>query len=119
MKSGKPWTDYEFLCELDITKGLNIGKTYLNRNSGGQFGREICVNILNDISREFLAAKFFSIIMDEATDVSHKEQVILYVRFSRHGLIKTKFCGIFRVSRANARQITDGLLDSLRTRFAW
>ena len=81
--------------------------------------REICVNILNDISREFLAAKFFSIIMDEATDVSHKEQVILYVRFLRHGLIKTKFCGIFRVSRGNARQITDGLLDSLRTRFAW
>ena len=119
LKCGKPWTDYEFLCELDITKGLNIGKTYLNRNSGMQFGHEICVNILNDISQEFLAAKFFSIIMDEATDVSHKEQVILYVRFSRHGLIKTKFCGIFRVSRANARQITDGLLDSPRTRFAW
>ena len=36
LKRGKPWTDYEFLCELDITKGLNIGKTYLNRNSGMQ-----------------------------------------------------------------------------------
>lgn len=50
-----------------------------------QFGREICVNILNDISQDFLGAKFFSIIMVEATDVSHSEQVILYVRFSRHG----------------------------------
>ena len=60
LKRGKPWTDYEFLCELNITKGLNIGKTYLNRNSGMQFGRENWVNILN-ISREFLAAKFFSI----------------------------------------------------------
>ena len=39
------------------------------------------------------------------------------MRFPRHGLFKTKFCGIFRVSRANAHQITDGLLDSLRTRF--
>ena len=36
LKRGKPWTDYKFLCELDITKGLNIGKTYLNRNSGMQ-----------------------------------------------------------------------------------
>ena len=41
------------------------------------------------------------------------------MRFPRHGLFKTKFYGIFRVSRANARQITDGLLDSLRTSFTW
>lgn len=56
--------------------------------------------------------------MDEATDVRHNEQVILYVIFSGHGHIKTRFCGICRI-RANARQITDGLLDSLRTRFGW
>lgn len=33
--------------------------------------------------------------------------------------MKTKFCGIFTVSRANARQISDGVLDMLRTRFGW
>ena len=31
LKRGKPWTDYELLCELDIVKGLDVGKTYLNR----------------------------------------------------------------------------------------
>ena len=119
LKRGKPWTDYEFLCELDIVKGLDIGKTYLNRNSGMQFGRAICTNILNEMSQDFLKANFFSIIIDEATDVSHSEQVVLYVRFSKHGQIKTKFCGIFTVTRANARQITDGVLKSLKNRLGW
>ena len=119
LKRGKPWTDYEFLCELDIVKGLEIGKTYLNRNSGMQFGRAICVNILDEMSQDFFKANFFSIIMDEATDVSHSEQVILYVRFSKYGQIITKFCGIFTVTRANARQITDGILKSLKDRLGW
>jgi hypothetical protein len=119
LKHGKPWTDYEFLCELDIVKGLDIGKTYLNRNSGMQFGRAICVNILDEMSQDLLKANFFSIIMDEATDVSHSEQVILYVRFSKYGQIKTTFCGIFTVTRANARQITDGVLKSLKDRLGW
>ena len=119
LKCGKPWTDYEFLCELDIVKGLEIGKTYLNRNSGMQFGRDICVNILDEMSQDFLKANFFSIIMDEATDVSHSEQVILYVRFSKYGQIITKFCGIFTVTRANACQITDGILESLKNRLGW
>ena len=26
LKRGKPWTDYEFLCELDIVKGLDVAK---------------------------------------------------------------------------------------------
>ena len=107
LKHEKPWTDYEFLCKLHIVKGLDIGKTYLNQNSGMQFGRAICTNILNEISQDFLKANFFSIIMDEATDVSHSEQVVLYVRFSKHGQNKNK---IF--TRANARQITDGVLKS-------
>ncbi len=35
-----------------------------------QFGRATCVNILDEMSQDLLKANFFSIIMDEATDVS-------------------------------------------------
>ena len=45
--------------------------------------------------------------------------MILYVRFSKYGQIKTTFCGIFTVTRANARQITDGVLKSLKDRLGW
>ena len=63
-----------------------------------QFGRAICVNILDEMSQDFLKANFFSIIMDKATDVSHSGQVILYERFSKYGQIMTKFSGIFTVT---------------------
>lgn len=31
----------------------------------------------------------------------------------------TKFCGIFTVSRANSRQITDGIYNTLVSRLGW
>ena len=34
MKSGKPFTDFEFLIKLDKAKGVEVSNTYLNRKQG-------------------------------------------------------------------------------------
>lgn len=35
--NNRPFTDYNMLCQLDQSKGLNVGKSYLNNNTGKQF----------------------------------------------------------------------------------
>ena len=34
MKSGRPFTDFEFLIKLDKAKGVEVSNTYLNRKQG-------------------------------------------------------------------------------------
>ena len=41
MKSGRPFTDFEFLIKLDKAKGVEVGNTYLNRKQGFEFGLAI------------------------------------------------------------------------------
>lgn len=81
MKKAKPWTN-EFLCNLDKIKGLDVGSTYLNRKSGMSFGHSTAGVILKELFDNFLESRFFIIMFDEATDVNHREQVILYARYS-------------------------------------
>ena len=41
MKSGRPFTDFEFLIKLDKAKGVEVGHTYLNRKQGLELGLDI------------------------------------------------------------------------------
>ena len=37
MKSGRPFTEFEFLIKLDKTMGVEAGKTCINRKEGLEF----------------------------------------------------------------------------------
>ena len=97
MKTGKPFSEYEFLASLDRAKGINIGSTYLNRKQGLEFGISIANMLQEKQCDEFQKALFFSIILDECTDVYRMEQVISHIRYSRRGKIVTNFMSIDNV----------------------
>jgi hypothetical protein len=40
-KKGRPFTDYETICELDEAKGLNIGTQYRNDKAAATFSHYI------------------------------------------------------------------------------
>jgi hypothetical protein len=119
LKEGKPFSDYEFIVRLDKTKGVNIGKTYHNRQGGVDFGMAISEVFLNEFRMEFSSAKFFSIIVDESTDAYRLEQMVIYLRYSINGNIKTRFLAIDNVTRPNALQLTALILKLLKTEMRW
>ena len=119
MKSGRPFTDFEFLIKLDKTKGVEVGNTYLNRKQGLEFGLTIADLLRNNLAKDFKTALFFNTILDECTYVHRLEQVIIYVRYSKLGKVFTKFVGIDNVICANADQLFEMILKKLDEAYHW
>ena len=91
-KHNQPLSDYEWQCELDKSKGLDIGKTYQNRVSAKEF-----VNANAEVERQRLtsdvkAAKFVAFLGDGFKDSSVNEQEMFYVRFVQDGVPMEVFC---------------------------
>ena len=74
---------------------------------------------VSKLRAKFKKDKFFSLVLDEATDVYRLEQCIAYIRFSVRGEILTKFLGINSVVRPNAEQITDCIISMLQKTLMW
>lgn len=74
--------DYVWLFELDKAKDLDFGQAYQNDKAGKAFVKHIAkveqdrtVNVID-------GASFFSLTIDEATDVSGTEQESVYIHFA-------------------------------------
>ena len=79
MKSGRPFTDFEFLIKLDKAKGIEVSNTYLNRNQGLEFGLAMADLLRSNLAKDFKTTLFFNRILDECTDMQRLEQAIIYV----------------------------------------
>ena len=113
MKSGRPFTDFEFLIKLDKANGVEVGNTYLNRKQGLELGLAIADLLRNNLAKDFKTALCFNTILDECTYVYRLEQVIIYVQYSKRGKLFTKFVGIDNVTCANADQLFEMILKKL------
>ena len=119
MKSGRPFTDFEFLIKLDKAKGVEVNNAYLNRKQGLEFGLAIADLLQSNLAKDFKTALFFNTILEECNNVYHLEQVIIYVWYSKWGKVFTKFVGIDNVIRANADQLFEMILKKLDEAYHW
>ena len=119
MKSGRPFTDFEFLIKLDKVKGVEVGNTYLNRKQGLEFDLATADLLQNNLAKDFKTALFFNTILDECTHVFRLEQVIKYVRYSKPGKVFTKLFSIDNVIRPNADQLFEMILKILNEAYHW
>ena len=113
MKSGRPFTEFEFLIKLDKTKGVEAGKTCINRKEGLEFVLAIADLLWSNLGRDFKTALFFNAILDECTDNYRLEQAIVYVQYSKRGKVFTKLVGIDNVIRANTDQLFEMIWKKL------
>ena len=60
--AGRPFSDFEWICQLDTVKGLDIGKTYLNCKRAKEFTYYIAKIHMNNIKNSVDQAKFVSIM---------------------------------------------------------
>ena len=73
---------------MDQVKGLDIGASYLNRKKAMEFSISITECETEDLQSLCQNCKFFSIVVDESTDVYRLEQCIVFIRFSIRGEIR-------------------------------
>ena len=59
-KTGRSFTDFTWLCDLDEAKGLNIGQTYRNDNRAREFLAAIATDARSKVSNALTSSKFAS-----------------------------------------------------------
>ena len=70
--------------------------------------------ILRDIAKEILSEKFFTVMIDEATDLSNTEQVVIVLRCVKDDLsVIESFIGLYQTDTIDAQSLVRLIWDSL------
>lgn len=90
-KKHQSFRSYNWLCQLDKAKGLDIGETYLNDKKAKEFVENIASVARTDVSLILDTAKFVSVTCDGSSDFMGDEYESLYVRSALNGKVTEKF----------------------------
>lgn len=94
-------------------KGIDLGETYINRNSCVTFISFIAKTVKEKLKSTLATCKFLSVLSDGATDCSVIEQEIVYVRFAQRGSVTTQFVSIQAVEKADSQHITQAICTAM------
>ena len=119
MLKGRPYSEYEHYIAVDKVKGVDVGTSYLNRKKAMEFSIAITQCEIRELQALFSKCTFFTLVMDESTDVFRLEQCIAFIRFSIRGEIFTKYLDVNSVVRPNAEQITECILKMMEKNLNW
>jgi hypothetical protein len=81
-KKCKPFSDYEWMGELDEKKGLNVGRNYRSDKQCRNFIAAIATVERQKLANQINDAKFVSVMSDGSMDVSAIENEIVYLCFA-------------------------------------
>ncbi|KAJ8340716.1 hypothetical protein SKAU_G00353490 [Synaphobranchus kaupii] len=107
-KSGRPFSDYMWMCKVDDQKGLEIGSTYRNANQAKTFIHYIAEVERKRLKEKIAATKYISIMSDGSTDAVMEEELV-YLRSCQAGKVEAQFVGIQAVEKADAHHITEAI----------
>jgi hypothetical protein len=108
----RPFSDYEWVCQLDRSKGLDIGSTYNNTTSAKQFTAAIAKYERQKLTEDIDGKRFLTILSDGSTDSSVKEQELFFVRYASAGIINVKFLAIINVDRPDSSSILGAMKEA-------
>ena len=86
---------------------------YTSKTIQNELVQVIGDNIRNGILDEVKRAKFYSVIADEVTDVSNKEELSLILRYVLDGVIKEVFVDFLEVERITGEVLAQAILQWL------
>ncbi len=108
-KHNRPLFDFNWLCKLDESKGVQLGETYRNRVKATEFIHFIAMTAFNQVAANVNRSKFVCIIGDDITDISVKEQSLWFVRTCIQGVISVHFMGGVGLEKADAEYIVNAI----------
>ncbi|KAK5930692.1 hypothetical protein CgunFtcFv8_026910 [Champsocephalus gunnari] len=104
LMSERPFTDFPVLVDLNRRTGAKMPLCYHHDKACARFFVDIYQFIYDPILAEVKSARFFSVMIDGATDKAILEQEIVYVRYlDSTKRPKNVFFSIEHVKRANAK----------------
>ena len=116
-------TLFDGIIQLQIDNGIEqleshkqsspSNATYLSKFSTAEFLKSISFHIEDNLLVRFKSSQFYSIMADESTDISSKEELAICGRWIEGGKAVEGFLGLVHVSEVNAEALTKYLLAFL------
>ncbi|XP_054041768.1 sperm flagellar protein 2 [Rissa tridactyla] len=113
-KSGRPFTDLDWMCKLDDMKGVDIGSVFRNDKSARTFIHFIAEVERRALKEKLEKCKFFSVISDGVTDSILKAAAVVYVRFANKGKAHCQIVGVRPVHKTDASTIKNAIEETLQ-----
>ena len=87
---------------------------YVSADIQNELLKVMGLQVLRDIATSLHSAEFYSIMVDETTDVSNKEQAVLCFRWVSDDLIAQEdFVGLYGIENTEAKTLVNMILDVL------
>ena len=87
---------------------------YVSADIQNELLKVMGLQVLRDIATSLHSAEFYSIMVDETTDVSNKEQAVLCFRWVSDDLIAHEdFVGLYGIENTEAKTLVNMILDVL------
>ncbi|KAM6470186.1 zinc finger protein 862-like [Liasis olivaceus] len=114
-KTGRPFTDLDWISKLDDMKGVDIGSIFRNDKAA-----RIFIHFIAEVERRALKeklekCKFFSLISDGITDNATTEAALVYIRFAHQGKVHCQIVGIQSVDMYDASAVKNAILKTLQS----
>jgi len=93
----------------------HINPNYLNHKAAREILTSISAKIRQDLLKEISLSPYVGIMLDESTDVSSIQYLVINIRYLHNNEIKDNFCSLQEVKKTDAITIFVALLDFLKT----
>lgn len=114
-KTGRPFTDLDWMCKLDDRKGVDIGSIFRNDKAARIFIHFIAEAERRALKEKLEECKFFSLISDGVTDDRIVEAALVYVRFAHQGKVHCQIVGVQSVEECDAPAVKKAICNMLDT----
>ena len=92
-KHEKPFAYYPSLVNLEKRHGVDLEDAYINPKQARVFTQYLAEQIQLEVSKQVLASRYISVLVDGSTDRSTAEKEVLYVKFLHQGVPRMAFLG--------------------------
>ena len=112
---GLPWKQFRDDVRTCSKTGANVGSSYRTEVKCREFVHYIAEETRLKLSTDLaMSGTFFSITIDESTDSSVTEDMIMFIRSSHRCVISTDFVAITALEKADADSITAAIKSTVK-----
>ena len=118
MKNGNLLPELNSLCRsegVEVLSMLEVDKhmSYTHTSSIHDFQKAVCDQIDKDLHERITSSQYFSILIDESTDMAVNQNMLVYIRIVHQGELETHFLSLNRIKTANAETLCDTVIRTL------
>ena len=109
----RPYSDFEWQCELDEAKGIEVGGTYRTAEYAKVFMHAIAQVECKKLCSKIQSSRFVAVLGDGTTNSSITEQEMFFFRTCNVGEVSVSFAAVKQVEKGNEAGIHEALQSSV------